>query len=164
MKPTIIISAIISIRWIEHHCNKQTSSCEGQADHEQPAFTSSCFDLKGISGEAEMSKAFFWIRLSLTGYVSLVEQKVGVMNHPQESFWCEAVNLRNFMYIWEFQKAAICLELSFRSHPTDSPVGATWYPRGSRSSQREKAALSTWCGCWTTKNRGIKPPKSSMDS
>ena len=44
-----------------------------------------------------MSKAFFWIRLSLTGYVSLVEQKVGVMNHPQESFWCEAVNLRNFI-------------------------------------------------------------------
>ena len=51
-----------------------------------------------------MSKAFFWIRLSLTGYVSLVEQKVGVMNHPQESFWCEAVNLRNYIYthFWGF--------------------------------------------------------------
>ena len=51
-----------------HHCNKQTSSLEKQTCHKQPAFIPSCFDLKGISGEAEMSKDFFdpsvvsWLR------------------------------------------------------------------------------------------------------
>ena len=60
------ISAIIW--WIEHHCIKQANLVWKQAYHEQSAFTSSCFDLKGISGEAEMSKAFwdptfsYWLR------------------------------------------------------------------------------------------------------
>ena len=56
-----------------------------------------------------MSRVFS-IQATFLGYVSLVEQKVGVRSHPQKSFWCEAVNLRNFQEILTLPRTNIVPE------------------------------------------------------